>query len=774
VVSYLLLNRPEIIMVAHLGFTAWYPATGLVIAVMLAISPWYALLAALAGSLSAVLVYHAPMTSTSVTVAPLVGIAFYALAAYVLRGPFPIDLRLRQRRDVTRFVFVTLLAAAGSTGVGVVCVAVDHMIRWNEFWPSAIGWFAGDGIGLLGFAPFLLIHVLPWVRKRVYGAQPDAPRRPYPRKKKEPGAKRLELFEATGQAACIVAALWVMYGKPFGYLQLFYFAFVPVIWIAMRHGIRRAVTGLLAMNFGIVVALRLYPPSEPSVMKIGILMLVVSATGLLLGSAVTERHRLAREMSEQTANLNSLIENSPLGIVVLDPDGTIRLCNSAFEQLFQFTRGEVVGQSLNQLLIPEATREQESREVAELIESGKCTEMRVRRLRKDGSLIDVELNAVTLMVEGRPQGVLRMYKDISGQVRAAESERAHAESQARMVRELQVRTNQLTLLHEMADLLQCCSTSQEAYSVAGSCCRKLFPEATAGALYVFKSSRSALDSVAMWGETAASEPSFAPDACWALRRGQPNWSEIPDGTVACPHLKEPVAASYLCVPMLAQSEMIGMLHLQYNARPTGSMAPGYESLQQSQQRLGGTVAGQIALSLASLRMRESLRDQSIRDPLTGLFNRRFMQESLDRELHRARRKNRALAVVFMDIDYFKRFNDTYGHEAGDFVLRSFADVFRQHFRSDDVICRYGGEEFAVILPESTAADAAKRAATLCEAVKTIGLRYRGQPIDQVTFSIGIAAFPEHGQTGEELLLIADRCLYQSKAEGRDRVTVAVA
>jgi diguanylate cyclase (GGDEF)-like protein len=177
--------------------------------------------------------------------------------------------------------------------------------------------------------------------------------------------------------------------------------------------------------------------------------------------------------------------------------------------------------------------------------------------------------------------------------------------------------------------------------------------------------------------------------------------------------------------------------------------------------------------LASLRLRDSLRDQSIRDPLTGLFNRRFMQESLDRELHRARRKNRSLAVLFLDIDHFKRFNDTYGHEAGDFVLRSFADLFRRHFRNDDVICRYGGEEFAVILPESSSADAAKRAATLRAAVKKIGLRYRGQPLDQVTFSIGIAAFPEHGQTGEELLRAADQCLYQSKAEGRDRVTVAV-
>ena len=149
-----------------------------------------------------------------------------------------------------------------------------------------------------------------------------------------------------------------------------------------------------------------------------------------------------------------------------------------------------------------------------------------------------------------------------------------------------------------------------------------------------------------------------------------------------------------------------------------------------------------------------------------------MQESLDRELHRAKRKKRPLAVVFLDLDHFKRFNDSFGHDAGDLVLKEMADAFLKHFRSDDIICRYGGEEFAVILPESSAKDAMKRASALRAAVKKISLRNRGQVLDPVTISVGIAAYPEHGQTAEELLHIADQCLYQSKAQGRDRVTVA--
>jgi diguanylate cyclase (GGDEF)-like protein len=148
-----------------------------------------------------------------------------------------------------------------------------------------------------------------------------------------------------------------------------------------------------------------------------------------------------------------------------------------------------------------------------------------------------------------------------------------------------------------------------------------------------------------------------------------------------------------------------------------------------------------------------------------------MQESLDREMQRAKRKKRPLAIVFLDLDHFKKFNDVFGHDAGDMVLRSLADVFRQHFRADDVICRYGGEEFAVILPESSAKGAAERANDLRASVKKVSLRHKGNTLDRVTLSIGVSAFPDDGSEPEDLLKVADERLYQAKAKGRDRIAV---
>jgi PAS domain S-box-containing protein len=500
VLLYLALNRPEVIFISHLGFTAWYPATGLVLALMLGVSPWYGLLVG-SDVLAAASLYHQPLRSLGASVGATGFAICYATAAYVLRGPLRIDLNLRRRQDVVRYVFVTMVAAAASTAIGVTSLAADKAIPWSEFWPSASGWFFGDGIGLLGVAPFLLIHVFPWIRAQLSATadegQADNERPPGNNIRRDLAA----LAEAAGQAVALGGVLWIIFGPRWGTRELFYLTFVPVIWMAMRQGSRRVVTGLLALNFGIVMAMHLFPPTPSQLSKVGLLMLVVSGVGLIVGSAVTERHRIGLELQEQTVYLNSLIENSPLGLVVLDRQGRVELANAAFEKLFLYGQTELAGSSLDRMFVPD-DGSAESVPLAPQVLAGKTVHTTVRRRRRDGKVIDLEVFAVPLAINGQVRGAYKIYRDISEQLRASEAERRHAEQLGQLVKELQLRTDQMTLLNEMGDLLECCGTTTEACTVVAQSVQKLLPEALCGTLYLFKSSRNLVEAAVRWGNAA--------------------------------------------------------------------------------------------------------------------------------------------------------------------------------------------------------------------------------------------------------------------------------
>src|SRR5277367_111061 len=303
---YLLLNRPEIILVVpELGFTAWYPATGLVLAVMLSVSPRYFPLLALADALAGAAIYHQPLLSWSEIVGPVAVAGTYAGAAYILRGPLKIDPTLRHRRDVVRYLGVTMAAALLATLGGVACLVKDHTISPNEFWHSAFQWYVSDVIGLVGFAPFLLIHVFPWAEQQLSRFRMAARQSSQLSAAEAGRITFVEILETTGQFAAIAFVLWVMFGRTFGSKEFYFLSFVPIIWIAMRHGIRRVTSAILLFNFGIVLALRLFPGPPDLQLKVGLLMLAVSGTGLIVGSEVTERQRVAGQLKERTDFLNS-------------------------------------------------------------------------------------------------------------------------------------------------------------------------------------------------------------------------------------------------------------------------------------------------------------------------------------------------------------------------------------------------------------------------------------------------------------------------------------
>jgi diguanylate cyclase (GGDEF)-like protein len=356
---------------------------------------------------------------------------------------------------------------------------------------------------------------------------------------------------------------------------------------------------------------------------------------------------------------------------------------------------------------------------------------------------------------------VRRWLELSGQVEKYEE----------LYRKTTKLSRESALLGELSELLQSCLSSAEAHHLITDRAQILFP-GSSGALCVTASSRDLVEAVATWGEPALAERFFAPMDCWALRRGRVHILADDPTVLSCAHLGQIRPYRAMCMPMMAHGEALGLLYLDSGRIENKQIEQAPTQLSESEQRLARTFAEQTSLALANLNMREILRMQSVRDPLTGLYNRRYMEESLERELHRASRKNSTVGLMMLDVDHFKRFNDTFGHEAGDSVLRMLGDLFRRQFRGEDVVCRYGGEEFTIILPEASLEGTHQRAAQLCEAAKRDVAQLRGQALEPVTLSIGVSSFPANGTTGDALLRAADAALYRAKQEGRDRVMVA--
>ena len=317
------------------------------------------------------------------------------------------------------------------------------------------------------------------------------------------------------------------------------------------------------------------------------------------------------------------------------------------------------------------------------------------------------------------------------------------------------------VLLELAELSQACRTSDESHQVIAKLASKLFEE-EAGAIYRYRASRDLLEACATWGDgSLVPTPGLlAPDECWALRRGQVHEVDSTQG-MPCKHVVEPPPRSTICCPLLAQGDVMGVLFLASRRKiPTDA------------RRRASMVGEQISMALANMQLRETLRNQSIRDPLTALFNRRYAEETLQRELYRAKRDKSSLGVLMIDVDHFKRFNDSFGHEAGDFVLKEIANLLTTYTRGGDVASRMGGEELLVMLPGSTLANSTSKADLLRERVSNLKLNFRGNSLGEVTMSIGVAVAPEHGDTTETILRAADAALYRAKAGGRNKVETA--
>ncbi|NOC91367.1 diguanylate cyclase [Ruegeria sp. HKCCD6604] len=337
----------------------------------------------------------------------------------------------------------------------------------------------------------------------------------------------------------------------------------------------------------------------------------------------------------------------------------------------------------------------------------------------------------------------------------AQKERELMDEQLRLAREVR-------LLGELNEWLQSSRSLDELFDMVSRFMTHILPEAE-GSVYVYSNSRDVLDGCASWnGGTHKSH--IHPEGCWGLRRGRTYEFGASEIDFVCEHAEPHDGRPYFCFPILAHGETVGLLHLR--------ALEGREDCFNKSRKLAQLCAEQISMAIANVRMRDQLHDQSVRDPLTGLFNRRHMTETLRKSISRSHQTGAALSLIAVDVDHFKKFNDTHGHDAGDMVLRAVGAALEQGCDRDEVACRIGGEEFMLILPDNSPEDAVTRAEQLRQAVEAVTVRYGEKALPRITISVGAAHYPAHGTMPQDLMRAADDALYVAKDKGRNQVHVA--
>ena len=408
-------------------------------------------------------------------------------------------------------------------------------------------------------------------------------------------------------------------------------------------------------------------------------------------------------------------------------------------------------------------REKVNRTVDQALQGGmEFWSKEYRFQRKDGTYADImDRGYIVRDNRGIAYRMIGAMIDITER-KYMESSLIQANEQMRQaLNELQRHNQETALLNQMGRSLQACQSPEETYQVVADLTHQIFPQ-MAGALYLLDTSQTLASEIVSWGDLSTDKRMFSSDECLWLRWGRTHPPGEAQARARCNHTGVQVPENSFCLPVQVQGEILGILHLQSKKD---------KSLDESQQQLAYIIVEQIGMALFNLKLREALREQSIRDPLTGLYNRRYMEETLKQQMSRVTRQLHPLGIIMIDIDHFKKYNDTYGHATGDDLLRALAQILQKRIREEDIACRYGGEEFTLIMPDASLDAVQQRAEELRHAVRS--LRLQGSESDEtITLSVGIALYPQHGRTIENVLHAADSAMYRAKKEGRDRVMIA--
>ncbi|MCL9684224.1 diguanylate cyclase [Legionella maioricensis] len=490
---------------------------------------------------------------------------------------------------------------------------------------------------------------------------------------------------------------------------------------------------------------------------------------VLANTELSMRKRIEHNNKNFQNRLRKIIESTSDMIAAFDVDEKFIIFNDAYQREFKRLSGKTIaiGVRLDDVF-SEGTPAQKK-----LIQTWKNSLNGTEEIKNVEFDIDNETNTYEMSScfiqndENEMIGTVQTVRNITKRIQDYMVLQKSYESLAKGMTELQNKNNQITLLVDMSDIMLACVSQDELTSVVSNYLQRLLDFAS-GYLYVMHPSKNYLEVATSWGNPNPQETIFTPDQCWAIKLGRRHHVGLLHNELICPHIKsfDEQSSSFLCLPLMAQNDIYGLLYMETKERSNQEFL-----FDENQRLLINAFAELTALALANVRLRENLRYQSIRDPLTGLYNRRYLDDFLFKQIHQAERSKSSIAILMMDLDHFKKINDTYGHDAGDAVLKELGKIFQNDIRLGDIAARYGGEEFIIMFYNADVEVALRRAESIRQAVTMLHIKYGAQEVGPITISIGVSTYPSDGKSPEELIEAADKALYYVKKNGKNKVAL---